>query len=62
MESMMSRPKRNPPPAVPQTISGRKWGRLRDSLPFPAEPGGVPPRDLARRIRFGHQRSRRHLS
>jgi hypothetical protein len=29
-----------PGAAVPQTISDKRWDRLRDNLPFPAEPGG----------------------
>lgn len=54
--------KDTPRPRVPQTISRRKWNRLRDSLPFPAEAAGAPAKDLARRIKFSHQRGRRHLS
>jgi len=54
--------KDTPKPGVPQTISSRKWGRLKDSLPFPAEPGRNEAPDLVRRIKFSHQRQRRHLS
>ena len=54
--------KDTPKPGVPQTISSRKWGRLKDSLPFPVEPGDNADPSLGRRIKFGHQRQRRHLS
>jgi hypothetical protein len=43
---------------VPQTISDKKWGHLRDSLPFPAEPAGLSHDDTMRRIKFSHQRTR----
>jgi hypothetical protein len=46
-------------PAVPQTISDKKWGQLRDSLPFPVDPSNLTGRDdTRRRLNFGHQRMR----
>lgn len=48
---------------VPQTISDKKWGHLRDNLPFPVDPGNLTSReDTRRRIEFGHQRMRGDLS
>ncbi len=48
---------------VPQTISGKKWDRLHDSLPFPADDSAEPAQTTAKRVAFGNQRfGRPHLS
>jgi len=41
---------------VPDTISGKKWDRLHDSLPFPADDSSEPVEMTVQRVKFGNQR------